>query len=230
MRRRRVRPAEKETASPQFLFTDPAGHEIRGAAWLRTWAALYPGGKYDREHDTLIARSGRRVSADFVRIGRWKDSAATPAKWRPNVASVAYVVWMQAAAERPACPNDSGVAAFLRDWSERRYVDTFTNKAVEKRFGLSRATTLLYFLSGGRFPIFDSRVRRAIRLLHGIGIPNTVEGYVTSYVRLFMNIATACRTKDLRRLDRALFAYGVKPSTLQRRPLSAKRSDVRHRG
>ena len=85
-------------------------------------------------------------------------------------------------------------------------MDTFTNKAVEKRFGLSRATTLLYFLSGGRFPIFDSRVRRAIRLLHGTGIPNTVQAYVTSYVPLFMSIAAACRTTDLRGLDRALFA------------------------
>jgi hypothetical protein len=75
-----------------------------------------PGGTDDREHDTLIARG--RVSADFVRIGRWKDGAATPAKWRPNVASVAYDVWMQAAAERPACPNDSSLADFLRDWSE----------------------------------------------------------------------------------------------------------------
>lgn len=89
MRRRRVRPAEKETASPHFLFTDSAGHGIRGAVWLRKWAALYPGGKGDGEHDTLIARSGRRVSADFVRIGRWKDSAGTHAKWKPNVASVA---------------------------------------------------------------------------------------------------------------------------------------------
>jgi hypothetical protein len=136
---------------------------------------------------------------------------------------------MQAATERPACPNDSGVADFLRDWSERRYADTFTNKAVEKRFGLSRATTLLYFLSGGRFPIFDSRVRRAIRLLHGTGVSNTVQGYVTSYVPLFMNIAAACRTTDLRGLDRALFAYGAKLPTLQKRPASAKRTDIRHR-
>lgn len=221
MRRRRVEPTERETAAPQFLFTDPAGHGIRGPAWLRTWAALYPGDKYDLEHDTLIAQSGRRASADFVRIGRWKDSAATPAKWKPNVASVAYVVWMRAAAERPACPSDSGVADFLRDWSERRYVDTFTNRVVEKRFGLSRATTLLYFLSCGRFPIFDSRVRRAVRLVYGAGIPNTVEGYLTSYVPLFMNIAAACRTTDLRCLDRALFAYGARASTLQRKRVSA---------
>lgn len=216
MRRiRRVRPAEKETDSPQFLFTDAAGAGVRGTAWLRTRAVLYPGDKYDREYDALIARSGRRVAADFVRIGRWKDSAAAPAKWKPNVASVAYVVWMEAAAERPACPKDSGIADFLLDWSERRYVDTFANKAVQKRFGLSRATTLLHFLSRGRFPIFDSRVRRAIRLVHGVAIPNTVQAYVTSYVPLFMKIAAACRTEDLRGLDRALFAYGAKPSVPQ---------------
>ena len=33
---------------------------------------------------------------------------------------------------------------------------------VKKRFGVPRATTLLHFVSGGRFPIIDSRVRRAI--------------------------------------------------------------------
>jgi hypothetical protein len=108
------------------------------------------------------------------------------------------------------CPARDAVEDFLRDWSERRYTDIFGSKTIEKRFGLSRATTLLYFLSGGRFPIFDSRVRRAIRRLCGERVPNSVKGYTGSFVPRFREIAQACQTRDLRQLDRALFSFGGK--------------------
>lgn len=147
---------------------------------------------------------------DFEQIGKWKDGVKTERKWRPNVASVAYPIWMQAASQLPKCPERSDVAAFLNDWSERRYADEYLNRRVEKRFGLSRASTLLYFLSGGRFPIFDSRVRKAMTRLLDSPVPNTVRWYLDSYCPLFSAIAALCDTKDLRMVDMALFSYGAK--------------------
>jgi hypothetical protein len=102
------------------------------------------------------------------------------------------------------------VADFLRDWSEKMYSDRFSSMTREKRFGLSRATTLLYFSSRGQFPIFDSRVRTAVTRLRGKPIPNTVEGYLKSYCPLFSHIAVQCGTQDFRLVDRALFSFGGK--------------------
>lgn len=147
--------------------------------WLRVWAARYEG--YDeKEYADLIAKHKALSAEDFVRIGKWKDGVTTELQWRPNVASVAYLIWMQAAQELPKCPDESAVAAFLDDWSGRTYTDVFEKKgAVEKRFGLARATTLLHFVSGGRSPIFDSRVRTAIARLRDDHLPpNTVRWYL----------------------------------------------------
>ncbi len=110
---------------------------------------------------------------------------------------------MQTASELPKCPEESRVADFLDDWSDREYTDP-----VKKRFGLARTTTLLHFISGGRFPIFDSRVRRAMARLLNSRVPNTVSWYLDSYCPLFSEIAALCGTKDLRMVDKALFAYG----------------------
>jgi hypothetical protein len=186
------------------------GTDTTPQEWLRLWADRYPSDKYDAEHDALIAKRESLSPADFERIGRWKDAAKTDAKWKPNVASVAYDIWMQAASELPRCPDESRVVDFLRDWSERKYTNKFTSRTVEKRFGLSRATTLLYFVSGGRFPIFDSRVRRAIRRLCNVAAPDTVSCYMDLYRPAFLEVAGQCGTQDLRRVDQALFSYGDK--------------------
>ena len=63
-------------------------------------------------------------------------------------------------------------------------------------------------MSGGAFPIFDSRVRRAMARLLGRPAPNRVQWYLESYRPLFFEIATLCGTRDFRRLDKALFSYG----------------------
>jgi hypothetical protein len=115
---------------------------------------------------------------------------------------------MLAASELPKCPEGSEVADFLNDWSGRKYTDEYANGPVEKRFGLSRTTTLLHFISGGRFPIFDSRVRRAMTRLLSSSVPNTVRWYLDSYYPLFSEVATLCGTEDLRKVDMALFSYG----------------------
>src|SRR5207245_10859851 len=60
----------------------------------------------------------------------------------------------------------------------------FTSRTMEKHFGLSRATTLLHFVSGGRFPIFDSRVRKAVARLLNCSVPNDVPWYLDSYCPL----------------------------------------------
>ena len=191
----------------RLSFRSSDGRDIAPQEWLPMWAGLYPR-KYDPEHDSLITKYESLSAADFERIGRWKDGAKTEGKWKPNVASVAYQIWMQAASELPACPDESRVADFLQNWSERKYTDKYGSRAVQKRFGLSRATTLLYFISGGRFPIFDSRVRRAMTRLLNSSVRNNVRWYVDSYCPLFSEIATLCGAEDARAVDKALFSFG----------------------
>jgi len=98
----------------------------------------------------------------------------------------------------------------LEDWANRTYTDKFKNGLRKKRFGLSRATTILHFVSGGRYPIFDSRVKAAMaRLLGQPKLPDTVASYLDSYLPLFNELAEQCETLDLRMLDKALFSYGA---------------------
>lgn len=173
------------------------------------WAYRYPANDY-ADYSGIIANYESFSPSDFVRIGRWKDNANTGSKWKVNVASVAYPIWMQAAAELPKCPAQSQVAAFLDDWAGRKYTDKYGTATMAKTFGLSRATTLLHFISGGRFPIFDSRVRRAVTRLLSSRVPNTVRWYLDSYCPLFSEVAALCDTQDLREVDKALFSYGAR--------------------
>ena len=177
--------------------------------WLRVWAGRYQG--YDeKEYQDLIEKHKLFSAEDFRRIGKWKDGATTEGQWKPNVASVAYLIWERAAEELPKCPEESAMAAFLEDWSTRAYTDVFKNGPRKKHFGLSRATTLLHFVSGGRCPIFDSRVKTAIaRLLGQPELAGTVSSYLDSYLPLFQELAKHCATLDLRKLDKALFSYGA---------------------
>ncbi len=195
------------TSGQQFDFRSVDGRAIGPHDWLRVWAALYPAQDYG-EYGALI--STRAFSSDdFVRISKWKDGATTAKQWKPNTASVAYVLWMQIAQERPTCPTELETAAFLNDWSHRRYRDEYANGTVrDKEFGLSRATTLLHFLSRGRYPIFDSRVRCALKRLLHTTVRNTVEWYLERCCPLVAEIAAVCGADTLRTVDMALFAYG----------------------
>ncbi len=190
----------------RFKFQSLDGSDIAPQEWLRMWADRYPSNDY-AGHSDLIAKHKSLSAADFVQIGKWKDGVKTEGKWRANVASVAYPIWTQAASELPKCPEGSEVQAFLNDWSDRRYTDEYAQGPVKKRFGLSRATTLLHFISGGNFPIFDSRVRRAVTRMLNTAVPNTVGWYLDSYCPLFLE-ASLCGTEDLRMVDMALFSYG----------------------
>ena len=125
------------------------------------------------------------------------------------MASVAYIIWLQAEAEQPACPTNDQAVTFLDNWSSRTYEDLFSAKRVTKRFGLSRATTLLHFLSGGRFPIYDSNVIEAMRRLYGVSPSYTANYYWNTFYPQFQELAALCKTDDLRRLDKALFSYGA---------------------
>ena len=179
----------------QFSFVVRMERTSQPREWLESWAALYPGTD-DLEYHRLIARHESLAAADFEEIGQWKDGAGAEkdgewkknGRWKPNVASVAYEIWMKAAAELPKCPNENraaDVTDFLNDWSNKEYTDP-----KPKHFGLSRATTLLHFISGGRFPIFDSRVRNAMaRLLLNSSFPNTVRCYQESYCLRFSELA-----------------------------------------
>lgn len=192
----------------RLRFRSSDGRDIAPEKWLRLWADRYPSSDYAK-YSELIAKHKSLTAADFVQIGKWKDGVKTERQWKVNVASVAYPIWMMAASELPKCPEETRVAHFLDDWSDRKYTDEFaTGRAVVKRFGLSRTTTLLHFISGGRFPIFDSRVRRAMARLLNSRVPNTVRWYLDSCCPLFSEIAALCDTEDLRIVDMALFSYG----------------------
>jgi hypothetical protein len=188
-------------------FRGLSGSDILPEEWLRVWANRYPADDY-AEYSELITKHKSFSAADFALMGKWKDAAKAEGKWKPNVASVAYRIWMQLASELPVCPEENAVASFLTVWSERSYTDIYKGKPTIKRFGLSRTTTLLHFLSGGRFPIFDSRVRKAMTRLLSSHVSNTVSWYLDSYCPLFLEIAGLCKTEDLRKLDMALFSYG----------------------
>jgi len=178
--------------------------------WLRQWSAIYPADYDEVEYTDLIGRCEAFSGADYERVGKWKDNARSTSRWKLNVASVAYEIWMQAATELPRCPANEGVPGFLTHWSERVYRDEYANGTKRmKRFGLSRASTLLHFISGGRYPIFDSRVVAAVSRLLDAPVDYSVRWYVHSYCRLFQEIADLCETTDLRAVDKALFSYGA---------------------
>jgi hypothetical protein len=176
---------------------------------LRIWSDRYPIEDY-AEYDELIAGHKAFSAVHFEQIGKCKDNAKTESKWKANVASVAYPIWMQAATELPQCPEQSQLVVFLNGWAGRKYTDTYPTKRVAKTFGLSRSTTLLHFISGGRFPILDSRVRRAMTRLLSSRVRNTVQWYLDSYCPLFSEVSALCSTEDLRRVDMALFSYGAR--------------------
>jgi hypothetical protein len=197
---------------PQFKILEV--RECDPATWLAFWAAKYDGssGFDEEEYRRLItlAKQESFPAKFFERIGRWKDSANTDRRWQPNVASVAYIIWRQAEAEQPGCPTNEKALDFLNDWASRAYEDVYrANPPRTKRFGLSRATTLLHFLSGGSFPIFDSNVRTAICRLYGVSPKETATYYLSDFCPLFLELAANCRTDDLRRLDKALFSCGL---------------------
>lgn len=184
--------------------------------WLRVWGGLdtWPD---DNEYGYLISRHGALSCDDFVRIGKWKDGVKTERRWQPNVASVAYVIWTQAAAEKPRYTGENA-AGFLDDWAGRKYTDVFPRKSVDKSFGLSRASTLLHFVSDGLYPIFDARVRSAIARLCSVSVENTVSWYLNSFCPYFSELAVLCGAEtDLHSLDKALFNYGAfqRPSFLR---------------
>jgi hypothetical protein len=194
----------------QFRFQVLEMRQSTPQEWLCRWARRYElTSDDDGEYWALIERHKSSTADDFIRIGKWKDGATTEGRWKPNVASVACLIWLQAAKELPRCPEESRVKGFLEDWSSRAYADIFESGSRNKRFGLSRASTLLHFVSGERYPIFDARVRTAIRLLDQPEPPDTVSSYLDSYLPLFTELARSCETDNFRMLDKALFSYGA---------------------
>ena len=178
---------------------------------MARWAARYDGGD-NEQYFALITKRGNLSGNDFEQVGRWKEGCLKPShgSWKTGTPK-GYDVWMQARAEAPECPGQSGLAGFLRDWSDRTFVAGKKGESVLRyRFGLSRATALLHFISGGQYPILDSRVATALIRL-GSPIEETTDGYLSSFRPLFSEIAAVCGVsgmEGLRKLDNALFAFG----------------------
>jgi hypothetical protein len=130
----------------RFTFRYPEWREIDPPGWVTWWAFLYGDGD-NPEYFDLIERPGTLSAEDFEQIGKWKEGCLKPGngRWKTGTPT-AYDVWMQAKAELPECPEKTGITAFLTDWSERKFA---AGKGQRKRFGLSRATALLHFVSRG---------------------------------------------------------------------------------
>jgi hypothetical protein len=199
------------TPVSRFKFLYPEWSEVEPSAWLARWAVRYGGGD-NPEYFDLIAKQGKLSSDDFEQVGRWKEGCLkrSHGSWKTGTPR-GYDIWMHAKAECPECPEQSDIAGFLKDWSERTFVAGKKGDLVLRyRFGLSRATTLLHFISGGRYPILDSRVATAMIRL-GSPIEETIDGYLNSFCPLFSEIAAVCGVsgiEGLRKLDNALFNYG----------------------
>jgi hypothetical protein len=157
-----------EMTTRRFAFRYPEWREIDAALWVTWWAGRYNDGDNPQYFD-LIAKQGKLSAEDFEQIGKWKERCLKPGndRWKTGTPT-AYDVWMQAKAQLPKCPDMTGITAFLTDWSERTFSAAGKDQR-RQRFGLSRATTLLHFLSGGEYPILDSRVVTAMIRL---GSPN----------------------------------------------------------
>jgi hypothetical protein len=107
----------------KFRLRSVDGTDIPPKEWLLMWAALFPEADY-HGYSGIIEKHKSFSSADFEEIGKWKDGA-TGARWRPNVASVAYPIWMAAASESPKCPENNDVTKFF--WMIGRKGSTWTN-------------------------------------------------------------------------------------------------------
>lgn len=208
------------TNTNTLKFTLPSWQTQDASLWLKFWAGLYELTKSRKEDNRvyfdLIAKAGMLGAGDFETVGRWKEGCLSDknARWKPNT-TAGFEVWMQVKEALPPCPEDDSVVSFLTKWSEIKFstgINKTTKQMVRQSFGLPRASTLLHFLSAGKFPIFDSRVRKAIKRLGSLPPTQpTVKWYIESFCPLFEDIAKACGasgTKDLRSLDNALFCYG----------------------
>jgi len=197
--------------------------------WLQKWSELFLSSderrEDDRVYESLIQKKGKLSGEDFEQIGRWKEGCLLKGdgkehgRWKPKTPA-AYDVWMEAKRNPPLLPPDGNLddkfaENFLKEWSEKRFaMPSKGGKVRNVRFGLSRASTLLHFLSGGRFPIYDSLVWYALRRMT-LRLPweMTIDPYLKQFCHHFYSIASSCgldknRTDELRKLDNALRCYG----------------------
>ena len=127
-----------------FSFQPESGQPCMGSGWSTEWEPKYPSEAYDeKQYASLIMLAGVLSSEDFILMGRWKDSAWTERKWRPNVAIVAFPAWMDASIELPGVIPicDSRVRTAIRrlcsepapergEWYLKSYIPIFEELAV----------------------------------------------------------------------------------------------------
>ena len=212
--------------TPKFNFLSPGGSAITPEEWVNDWSKKFPRPS-DRLYDYLVRKASKMTSDDLRILGAWKDGALEKSvfsgegqfdpnntkysfngKWKPSAASVAFETWETIAEELGGNMQDGyppDPEEFLRKWEQERA------GAKAKRFGLSRATSLLHFISGGRYPIFDKNVRRGMHLLTGTTVEYTLEWYSGGFRKLFSELARECKCEtNPRKVEMALFAYGKK--------------------
>jgi hypothetical protein len=113
----------------------------------------------------------RPACRDSLKPRLGSDTEGCDAKTRRPVRRVVPLLALQPSPTPHGGPQATEVSERIQDWCS----------SAETRFGLFRANTLLHFISYGRDPIFDSRVRRAASRLLDSPVPNTVQSYLDSY-------------------------------------------------
>jgi len=199
--------------------------KVEPRVWLQKWAELFLSSG-ERQGDNQVyeslVRKTQLSGEDFEQIGRWKEGCiprigTEHGRWK-RLTSAAFDVWMQAKESPPQVPADKfskdSARKFLLDWQERKFRKPVKGGRVQDtRFGLSRATALLHFMSAGRFPIYDSFEWYAFRRM-GTPLPweVTVDVYLEKFCPLLCSVASRCclthSIEELRKLDNALRCYG----------------------
>ena len=161
-------------------------------AFDRAEAASTRGLRAERALKSALRRRRRRgavylTRAELVRLGEWKSARVRPRIARNTAAGVRGLT----------------TAAFLCCDEGRRLRLLQGLSGV----GPAVASVILHFAEPGRYPVYDVRVRAALRRL-GVRtpFPPTVDGWV-AYVGCLRRLARRCRV-SLRTLDKALWLLG----------------------
>jgi hypothetical protein len=232
-------PRSKLHQDEVFHCLSVTGEPLAVGQWVDLWASKYPAHRYSEEvYRYLIQKGARLNSQDILLLGAWKDAALQRCRdnsgmgpfsgqyyrfnqrWSKDAASAAFEIWQllsEKISEIKAIFEKLGKLTILK------YGSSGKGGQVTKRFGLARASTLIHFLTSGKYPIYDSNVHKGIYgltlgMFRGVRIPRyfagrglTVAAYCDVFCPAVQELLLAS-DRTMRSVDRALFTYGSKKS------------------
>ena len=179
-------------SSQALSYQDEQGVLCSAAEWVKSWAAMYPSGRYPEEiYAATIAEPGRPPSEQqTILAGAWKDRALTECggaaagaigpfdgrwyvlngRFEDHAASAAAATWRLLAANQAEVDwvlGEFGPGQALNALADLKPGHGGLGASQPKRFGLPRAVVILHMRDPDRFPLFDSRTLRAANRLTG---------------------------------------------------------------